>query len=75
MKHIQAMSTVGVVSLNLCSGANMPAEAMRQQRVHVRQHIDVELDPVVRSIASLHHNSDITSLPQDILLVTEEHIR
>ena len=75
VKHIQAMSTTGIVSLNLCSGANMSAEAMRQQQVHVRQHIDVELDPVARSIANLHHNSDTTSLPQDILLVTEEHIR
>ena len=53
----------------------MSAEAMRQQQVQVRQHIDVELDPVARSIASLHHNSDTTSLPQDILLVTEEHTR
>ena len=53
----------------------MSAEAMRQQQVPVRQHIDVELDPVARSIASLHHNPDTTSLPQDILLITEEHIR
>ena len=53
----------------------MSAEAMRQQQVQVRQHADVELDPVARSIASLHHNSDTTSLPQDILLVTAEHIR
>ena len=53
----------------------MSAEAMKQQSVQVRQHIDVELDPVARSIASLHHNSDTTSLPQDVLLVTEQHIR
>jgi site-specific DNA-cytosine methylase len=53
----------------------MSAEAIRQQQVQVRQHIDVELDPVARSIASLRHNSDTTSLPQDILFVTEKHIR
>ena len=47
---------------------------MRQQQVPVRQHIDVELDPVARSIANLHHNTDTTSLPQDILLITEKHI-
>ena len=74
VKHIQAMSTTGIVSLNLCSGVNMSAEAMRQQQVQVRQHIDVELDPVARSIANLHHNTDTTSLPQNILLITEEHI-
>ena len=74
VKHIQAMSTTGIVSLNLCSGVNMSAEAMRQQQVQVRQHIDVELDPVARSIANLHHNTDTTSLPQDILLITEKHI-
>ena len=74
VKHIQAMSTTGIVSLNLCSGVNMSAEAMRQQQVPVRQHIDVELDPVARSIANLHHNTDTTSLPQDILLITEKHI-
>ena len=75
VKHIPATSTTGIVSLNLCSGVNMSAEAMKQQSVQVRQHIDVELDPVARSIASLHHNSDTTSLPQDVLLVTEQHIR
>ena len=48
---------------------------MKQQQVQIRQHVDVELDPVARSIASLHHNSDTTSLPQDILLITEKHIR
>ena len=75
VKHMQATSTTGIASLNLCLGANMSAKAMGQQQAQVRQHIDVELGPVARPIASLHHNSDTTTLPQDILLVAKEHIR
>ena len=52
----------------------MSAEAMRQQKVNIRQHIDVELDPVAHSIASLQHNTDTTSLPQDMLKITPQHI-
>jgi len=51
----------------------MTAEAMRQLEIQVRRHIDVELDPVARSIASLHHNPDVTILPQDIKEITMEH--
>ena len=73
-RHIEANSTTGLVVLNLCSGVDMIAEAMRQQNIPVRQHISVEKDSVARSIATLHHNTDTTSLPQDMLLITREQI-
>ena len=74
-RHIEANSTTGLVVLNLCSGVDMIAEAMRQQNIPVRQHISVEKDSVARSIAILHHNPDVTSLPHDIKEITREHIK
>ena len=62
VEHIKPCETVGIVSVNLCSGVNMTAEAMRQQGTKVRQHIDCELDPTARAIANLHHNTDTSSL-------------
>ena len=53
----------------------MTAEAMRQLEIQIRRHIDIELDPVARSIAILHHNPDVTSLPHDIKEITREHIK
>ena len=52
----------------------MTAQAMKQQGTKVRQHIDCELDPTARAIANLHHNTDTSSLPQDIKLITQKHI-
>ena len=60
--------------MNLCSVVNTTADAMRQQGTKVRQHIDCELDPIARAIANLHHNTDTSSLPQDIKLITKHHI-
>ena len=74
VKHIKQCETTGIVSVNLCSGVNMTAEAMKQQGTKVRQHIDCELDPTARAIANLHHNTDTSSLPQDIKLIQQHHI-
>jgi site-specific DNA-cytosine methylase len=52
----------------------MTAKVMRQQDTKVRQHIDCELDQTARAIANLHHNTDTTSLPQDIKLIRKHHI-
>jgi site-specific DNA-cytosine methylase len=74
VEHVKQCETAGIVSVNLCSGVNMTAEAMRQQGTKVRQHIDCELDPTARAIANLHHNTDTSSLPQDIKLIRKHHI-
>ena len=74
VKHIKQCETAGIVTVNLCSGVNMTAEAMKQQGTKVRQHIDCELEPTARAIANLHHNTDTSSLPQDIKLITQKHI-
>ena len=74
VEHIKQCETAGIVSVNLCSGVSMTAEAMRQQGAQVRQNIDCELDPTARAIANLHHNTDTSSLPQDIKLIQKHHI-
>ena len=72
--HIGQRETSSINVLNLCSGINTTAEAMKQLKVRVRHHFDVELDPTARSIASLHHKSR-HDLPQDINHITKHHIQ
>ena len=72
--HIKSTQKTGIVRLNLSPGVNMTAESPRQLEIQVWRHIDVELDPVARSIASLHHNPDVIIHPHDIKEITIDHI-
>jgi site-specific DNA-cytosine methylase len=53
----------------------MTAEAMRQLKFPFPiNHFDVEKEPIARAIATLHHHTNTTSLPNDINLITRQHL-
>ena len=65
----------GMVALNIASGVNMTAAALQQLDITVSTHIDVELDPIARSIADRHYHTDHSSIPFDLRLITRAHIK